>query len=185
MKHCKTSTAQWRQAGVLAGGLLAGSIALAGSAHVHGEARLEAVQEGQTLALHLEAPLEVLLGFEHQPANRAQQEAVDALAATLKQPERLFVLPAAAHCQPRPVRLVSPVLATEQKSPGPKPQEVQHLDMEADYQWQCGQTGQLREFSLAPLFVRFQRLRQLRLDYVGPRAQHSQTLSAKQPVFRW
>lgn len=144
--------------------------------HVHGTARLEIVVDGDRLAIHLEAPLDSLLGFEHAPRTAAERRAVTELRARLLAPGRLFVLAAAAGCTAAVPELVSPLFA-EKAAAG-------HLDLDADYRWQCARPQALRAVS-SRLFAEFVRLRELRVDFVGPGGQRSAHLSAEQPEFTW
>ncbi|HIZ50807.1 MAG TPA: DUF2796 domain-containing protein, partial [Candidatus Pseudomonas excrementavium] len=65
------------------------------AAHQHGVGTLDIVIEGQQLLLELSTPAGDLLGFEHAPRNQAQRDQLDTLMSTLRQPEKLFTLPAA------------------------------------------------------------------------------------------
>jgi len=53
-------------------------------AHVHGEAVLSLVLEGETLTAELRAPLANIVGFEHAPQTDGQRAALDAAYDTLR-----------------------------------------------------------------------------------------------------
>ena len=72
------------------------AVAGPGHAHVHGQARLEVVLDGPVLAIALESPLDGIVGFEHSPRTAAQKQAAAQALAALKDPARLFALPAEA-----------------------------------------------------------------------------------------
>lgn len=67
-------------------------------AHEHGVSTLKVAQENQILLFELEAPGNDIVGFEHAPENDAQRSAVEAALSQFKQPEAIFILPAAAQC---------------------------------------------------------------------------------------
>jgi hypothetical protein len=150
--------------------------ALAAPPHVHGVAHLEIAIEGPTLAIHLETPLDGLLGFEHAPHDAAERQAVSTMRATLAQPERLFALPAAAACQAGNPQLASPIFDDHAASG--------HLDLDADYRWQCANPAALRAVDTR-LFAEFPRFRKIKVELVGPDGQKSGELSAQQPRFAW
>lgn len=149
---------------------------LAGPAHVHGEARLEVVLDGEALALRFESPLDGLLGFERAPRTAAEKQAVQAMKGRLEDPARLFSLPSEAGCTAQAPTLASPVFA-DKAAEG-------HLDLEADYRWQCRQPAALRGIETR-LFAEFPRLKRIKVDFVGPAGQKSGRLSPQQRRFAW
>ena len=152
------------------------SVAYAAPPHVHGEAQLEIVQEGNTLSIHLESPAESLLGFEHPPRSPAETQAVAKLKATLGQSDTLFTLTESARCRALPVRLTSPLWSG--------PAAGHHADVDADFGWQCAEMPRLRDFrtSLLSLFPRLQRLK---VTFVGQDGQKSAVLTPGQARFAW
>lgn len=80
------------------------------AAHEHGAARLDVAVEGSTVEISLESPLANALPFEHAPRNAAQRQAVQNMAATLRQAENIFVFPKSAQCRSKNVTLESEVL---------------------------------------------------------------------------
>ena len=65
-------------------------------AHEHGAARLNVALDGKRLELF--SPAMNLLGFEHAPANAADEAKIASARSQLEQPQALFGLPAAAGC---------------------------------------------------------------------------------------
>ncbi|MEK9704254.1 MAG: DUF2796 domain-containing protein, partial [Deltaproteobacteria bacterium] len=53
-------------------------------AHVHGEAKLNIVFEGQELLIELRSPSYNLVGFEHEPKTKNQHELVENTIELLK-----------------------------------------------------------------------------------------------------
>src|SRR5690606_10682377 len=82
--------------------------AAAQHAHEHGVAELRVALEGSTLLVEFESPLANLVGFEHAARSEAEQAAMAGLEKTLRAPQGLFVLPAAAGCVLKEVELELP-----------------------------------------------------------------------------
>ena len=59
-------------------------------AHVHGEAELQIVLEGQALQIQLKSPAANLVGFEHAPRNDEQKDKVKDAQAALNDAGALF-----------------------------------------------------------------------------------------------
>ncbi|MFC5770450.1 DUF2796 domain-containing protein [Thauera sinica] len=152
------------------------SPAWAAPAHVHGEARLEIAVDGNTLAIHLETPLDGLLGFERAPRSPAERQAVTAMRTTLEQPDRLFRIVPEAGCEAQAPQLESPIF---EGSAGDG-----HLDLDADYRWQCARPSALRGIDTT-LFAEFPRLKRIEVEFVGPAGQRSGRLTPARPRFAW
>lgn len=152
-------------------------IAQAAPAHVHGEARLEVSVDREQLVIALESPLDSLLGFEHAPRNAAERQAVQAMAAKLKQASQIFVLSAAAQCVSTGVELESPVLGGKSEPGG-------HNDLDARYTWRCAKPEALRDIATG-LFADFPRLQRITVEFAGPQGQRAGRLEARNPRFRW
>jgi len=152
-------------------------LAQAAPAHRHGEAELDVALEGDTLHILLTGPLEALVGFERAPRSEAERRALNAMAQTLRDAERMFALPAQAGCSAAGVTLDSPVLDGQPVSGG-------HADMAAHYHLKCKEAGALRELRTG-LFEAFPRLGKIKLQFVGPDGQRAATLTRKNPRFAW
>ena len=66
-------------------------------AHVHGEAELTLVLEGNALEMSLESPAVNIVGFEHKAATAEQAHAVEEAEALLKSAQKLFTF-SGTHC---------------------------------------------------------------------------------------
>lgn len=148
----------------------------AGPAHVHGEAKLEISIEGNTLAIQFASPLDGLLGFERAPRTVAEKQAVQTMKTTLENSARIFSLPPEAGCTAQPARITSPVLG-DKAAAG-------HLDLDADYRWQCTKPAALRAIDTR-LFAEFPRLQRIKVDFAGPTGQKSGRLTPPQARFAW
>jgi hypothetical protein len=175
---------------------LAGLPAQAADPHVHGLAHLSVAVDGGQVQIQLESPLDGLLGFENEPRNARQREAVRAMAARLHQADKLLVLTAAAGCQLTQVDLrsaalpaellpaktaASPVTATDST----KTATDAHGDMEASFSFTCSQPAALKSLTLKPLFAAFPGLRQIDTQLAAGNKQSAAKLTAKSPGLTW
>ena len=159
--------------------LLLGAFALLGNAyaHVHGEAQLEILQEGEQLTLNLHSPLDGLVGFERAPRTAAEKETARKAKEKLTQGEAVFAFSAAAQCRLQDVSINAPVLDGQAAQKG-------HADLSASYRFQCAQASALREINTR-LFKEFPRLHKIKAAYVGPNGQHGATLTRSKPALAW
>lgn len=159
--------------------LISPLLCIAAEPHVHGVATLQIAVDGKLLQLHLESPLDSLLGFEHMPRTAQQKSAVKAMEEQLKRAEKLFYPSPKAGCSLKSVSLESPVLKAE------KHQEAHdHADLDGDFVFACTHPEALRELEVQ-LFDAFPGLRQLKTEAATPRGQKAATLTPKQRKIRW
>lgn len=161
---------------VLLLGLILSWPVLPAPAHVHGEAKLDITIDGNILAIHLETPLDGLLGFERSARTPVEKQAVRDMKTILEQPDRLFLIAREAECTALAPRIESPVFDTK---PGDG-----HLDLDADYRWQCAKPSALRDLNTR-LFGEFPRLKRITIQFVGPSGQKSGRLTPAQSRFAW
>lgn len=145
-------------------------LAQAAPPHVHGTARLEITLEQQRLEIALDSPLDNLLGFEHAPRTRKEQETLAAARARLQDPAEVFTLTAEAQCVPQPA-----TVDFQHDADG-------HGEVEAQYVWQCAQPQALQAITLR-LFAHFPRLRHVDVEFVGESGQKAGKLNAKAARF--
>jgi len=192
---------------ILAALLLPTSMTLiAGEAHVHGQARIEIVLEGDILSIRLESPLDNLLGFERAPRNERERKAVKRMAAHLNDSATQFQPSPAAGCMPLDSRLEAPALgkdfptppANTTASPGgqskansaekpAKPQthaEEEHGELTATWRFRCAQPLVLRDLKVR-LFAAFPGLQRIDAVALTEKGQSAARLSASQPQLRW
>lgn len=168
---------------ILPAWLGAATPALAGDAHVHGEAHLAVAVDGPTLTLMLESPADSLLGFEHAPRNDQERAAVTRLKETLSRPAELFVPTPAAGCAPSGTKLESALFDAGHQHGHDEP-GAEHTDVEAEYVFRCARPGELAGLEVR-LFDRFDGLGKLKAEVVGPRGQKAATLGPKQRTLSW
>ena len=160
-------------------------VATAQGAHVHGRASLEVVQDGQRLSIRFDSPLDSLTGFERAPRTDQERKALEKAAATLREPARLFGLPAAAGCTPGGVELTSRALAAvDGASKHTTAKHEAHGDMEAGYAFSCTNPEALDSIEVR-LFKVFPRIKMIDLAFSGAKGQKAARLTAKQARFDW
>lgn len=158
---------------VVALGVVPAAGALAQHAHEHGVAELRIALDGPTVLVEFESPLVNLLGFEHAPRSDAEKAAMAALEDTLRAPERLFALPAAAGCSLEEVELELPGAAQhaghdhEHDSHG-HGHEDEHADAYAVWEYVCTTPPGAVEVTVIEAFPA---IRVLRSEVAGPRGQ--------------
>lgn len=150
-------------------------------AHVHGVAKLEVAVDGSRIDLHLESPLEALLGFEHAPRTEKEKAAVARMHTTLKQAERLFVPTAAAGCRLVSVQVEAAVLEAGHKG---HDHHDEHGDLDADFHFTCAQPGKLTGMEVR-LADAFPRMRRVDAQVVSGRGQSATRLTAKMRFLSW
>ena len=109
--------------------------AQAAKPHLHGIAKLDIAVEANKLSLHLDSPLDNILGFERGPRTDAERKQVDAAVARLKDAASMFRIDPAAQCMPAKVELASAALKLGQ--PDPAEAESGHADIDANFDFDC------------------------------------------------
>jgi hypothetical protein len=158
-------------------------------------------QEGATLSLQLESPLDNLLGFEHAPGNPAEEEKAKRMSATLRAADRLFAPTPAAGCKLEKVTLESSALTAEllgetedaaeheheHEHGAPHEHEDEdegHADLDAAWEFHCAHPEALRGVEIR-LFQSFPGLHTLKVQAATPRGQRGATLTPKNRTLTW
>ncbi|MDR1349902.1 MAG: DUF2796 domain-containing protein [Zoogloeaceae bacterium] len=179
--------------GLLGAGHAPSVLAQEHAAHVHGVARLDVAIEGATLSLQLESPLDNLLGFEHAPANQAEEDQVKRMSAKLRAADRLFAPTSAAGCKPEKVTLESSALDAEllgetgdehETDAHEHEDEAGHADLDALWQFHCARPEALQSVEIR-LFRDFSGLRELEVQAVTPKGQRGATLTPEKRILTW
>lgn len=178
--------------------LLTSTPLLAGEAHVHGQAQLEIVVEGDLLSIRFESPLDNLLSFERAPRNERERQAVRRMATQLRDGAALLQPSPAAECLLLDTRLDAPVLGSELLSPPAKdaPGETvqppvkqthandEHAELSATWRFRCARPAELQDLTLN-LFKTFKGLHRIDAVAIGKKGQRATRLTARQPQIRW
>ncbi len=161
-------------------------------AHEHGAARLNAALDGKRLELELISPAMNLLGFEHAPANAADEAKIASVRSQLEQPQALFGLPAAAGCSVSEQQLAGELLGSahagyqrgdqhdhkqEHKHDHDDHEAAGHSDIEAHYQFDCSNPEALRALELKGLFESFPGTEKIQVQLIGPNGQQGAELT--------
>lgn len=149
-------------------------------AHVHGVVTLDVAVDASTLGIHLEAPADSLLGFEHRPRTAAQKQAVAQLQQRLREAAQWLRPNAEAGCQLREATVESALFETTAPAKG---QEDEHADIDADYRFECRQPQALATLDLG-LFDAFPRMQRIDVQIAGPKGQSKATLKRPDKTLR-
>ncbi|OWQ85657.1 hypothetical protein CDN99_21475 [Roseateles aquatilis] len=151
-------------------------------AHEHGVIRVDVVVDGDQLTVALEAPLDSLLGFEHQPRTDAEKAATQRMLTRMRDGATLWRPAPEAGCRFESARLDSALItaptdgARANKTPADGASEAgKHMDLDASYTFRCAQPARLNSLSHT-LFRDFPRLQRLEVQIAGPKGQRKRTL---------
>jgi hypothetical protein len=150
------------------------------AAHVHGVAKLEVAVDGAALHVHLESPLEALLGFEHAPRGDKERAEVARMRRALAQGDNLFVPTAAARCKFVSVQVEAPSLEAQPPASG----QQAHADLDADFSFTCAQPGQLTGMEVR-LADTFPGMRRVDAQVVSAKGQSAAKLTSKMRYLSW
>lgn len=105
-------------------------------AHQHGVAAVKVTLQERQLAVVIEGPAEIIVGFEHAPGSDAQERAVRRARQQLNDQQSLFAVSAAARCEPRRRQITIDL--------SPPGTGDTHSEFAAEYRWRCTVPGELR-----------------------------------------
>ncbi len=142
-------------------------------AHVHGEAQLEVVIDGDGVNLDLLMPLDAAVGFERAPRNEKEKAALLAAEQTLRDAASLWRPTPAAQCAPQSVEVRMPAFDASG-----------HADVEARYRFRCANPAALKGIDTT-LFKPFKRLYRIETRRIGPVGQGAQRLSPNRSTLAW
>lgn len=170
--------------------------------HEHGTGELRVAIAGGDVEVELEGPAANFIGFEYQPSTAAEQKALDAALATLREPGQLLGWPAAAGC-----RLVSAdVTPPDYGAAGEAGHhddggeddhgedhdadghdahagDEGHSEFAALYVYRCSSPGALDALRVS-VFERFPGTRRLNAGVAGPGGQTGATLTPAATVLK-
>lgn len=150
-------------------------------AHVHGLVRLDVAIDAKTLTVQLEAPLDSLLGFEHRPRTAAQKQAAEALLKQMNDGAALIRPEAGALCKATRATVESEAL---QAAPAAGGKEEEHADLDASFEFTCGQPDKLASIDIGPFFDAFKRIQKIEVQVAGPQGQFKQALKRADRTLR-
>lgn len=148
-------------------------------AHAHGVAKLEVAVDGANLSLHLETPLDGLLGFERAPRNDKERAVAAEMRRKLADAGKLFLPTTAARCTLKSVQIDAPTLDAK-----PATGNDEHADLDADFLFTCAQPGKLTGMDVR-LFQAFPDMRRIDAQVVSAKGQKATRLSSKMRFLSW
>jgi len=164
--------------------------AVAAHAHVHGQAKLDLAIEGAAVAIHIDSPLDSLLGFEHPPYTQTQVESAQAMAAKLRAAQTLFVTSPAAGCKLTGVKIDSEPIPAAILAGGtarpvkPGKPTSEHDDIDVDIHFICAKPENLHQIDVR-LFDAFTHLHRVDVQMISPRGQTALRLTPDQRMLAW
>ncbi len=134
-----------------------------GHAHEHGKGRLEISVAANQAIGKLKIPLEALVGFERAPKTEAETNTINTMNQKLQSPGAFFVANKDAECSPK---LISSTIVRDQAG--------KHADLDYQFDLNCAKLSSLKQLRIG-LFSEYKRLKEIRVESVGPWGQKSVT----------
>ena len=165
-------------------------------AHVHGEATLNLVIDGNEFLLELESPAANLLGFEHAPQNQAQKQQLKKTQSLLSNVDSLVEL-GGLNCQLVSAEIEMPY--ADHKSDHHDSHDghqnkhddhhkkhhdteaAEHSEIHAQYSLNCQTPKQIEQLNI-PLFQHFPGLEKLQVMWINGNQQGVSRLTANHSV---
>ena len=145
------------------------------AAHVHGQAALNMVISGDMVMAAFHSPLDNLLGFEHQPATEAQQQAYQALLDSLQDVNAIFRLNG-GDCELASVQINDPFAKASAQHA--------HHELDAEYTLNCTDSTAIIGMQ-TDLFATYPRLQKIDVQLIRDAGQSAFTLTEKQAAQQW
>jgi ABC-type nickel/cobalt efflux system permease component RcnA len=155
--------------------------------HVHGQAELTVAIDQHTIEVHLNAPAESLLGFEHQVQSEQEVAQVIALQKHVAQPDSVFNFDN-KYCQ-----IISQNIDTgdllrsvqDHKHHTHDSHQSDHAEININYTYRCENTEHIK-LARVQLFDHYRGLKQIRAMWITPNQQASVLLTPlnKEIIFK-
>lgn len=179
---------KWLMAAMFLWAGTASSFVFAHGKHVHGEAEMNVVLDGNELIVEVHGPLDGFLGFEHMPKNETQKKALLDMTGILQQGGTLFSMNPEAACSYTSgavrIRQGKKVFDPAMLQTFSSAKKGGHLNLDASYSFTCKNPDSLRIVTVQ-LFERFNRLQKLETKAVLPKRQAAAVLTPRQPTLSW
>jgi len=150
------------------------------SAHQHGVVVLDIAWSNQQLAIELHSPADNILGFEHEPKNKQQQQSLTNSLLVLKQANTLFALSTEAKCTLSDVQIETPFASEEEHKHNEHEEHEEHeehTDISALYSYHCLLAQHLKRISLDGLFKHFPNIETVKVQWVTEQKQSAKILN--------
>lgn len=145
------------------------------AAHVHGLAALNMVISNDMVMAAFLSPLDNLLGFEHQPLTKEQQQAYQALRDSLQDVNAIFKL-TGGDCELASVQIHDPFAEGAAQHA--------HKGLAAEYTLNCADSTAINGLQ-TDLFSVYPRLQKIDVQLIRDAGQSAFTLTAKQTAQQW
>ncbi len=178
------------------------------SAHVHGFVSINLAIDDEKLQIEFVSPAESIVGFEYEPSTATERKAVVDAIALLRNPAKLFVLPAGAGCELHEVEAERHVeddheehAEHEEHKEHEEDEHAKHgedgedehahedsgvgeshSEFHAHYHFDCKNT--VIETIELRLFETWPRIEEVRVQALTPRGQVGDNIGASDPVIR-
>ena len=157
-------------------------------AHVHGVVETNIAQDGEHLLFEITAPGSDVVGFEHAPKNKEQEQLLEQAIAKLKIPNAIFSLPESANCEVSDIH-VSHNMKSEDHDDHDhhdddshhEEHQGEHGEFTAQYEYHCETMSELNQIE-TQWFSVFSHTQKMTVQYLGNSGQKAATLTAKKAV---
>ena len=173
------------------------------SAHVHGFAEINLAIDNEELQIELVAPADSIVGFEYDPTTATERKAVADAIALLRNPEKLFALPASAGCKLHEVEAERHADGEHAKHDEHEDEHEEHAkhdehddehaheesdesenhsEFHAHYHFDCSKPA-IEEIGLR-LFETWPKIEEVRVQALTPTGQTGGNIKASSPIIR-
>ncbi|RYU45219.1 DUF2796 domain-containing protein [Aliivibrio finisterrensis] len=161
-------------------------------AHVHGVVETNIAQDGDHLLFEITAPGSDVVGFEHAPKNKEQEQLLEQAIAKLKKPNAIFSLPESANCKISEVHVSHSMKHADHADHDHdshdhdddshhEEHQSEHGEFTAQYEYHCETISELNQVE-TQWFTLFSHTKKITVQYLGDSGQKAATLTAKKAV---
>ncbi|RYU66023.1 DUF2796 domain-containing protein [Aliivibrio finisterrensis] len=163
-------------------------------AHVHGVVETNIAQDGDHLLFEITAPGSDVVGFEHAPKNKEQEQLLEQAIAKLKKPNAIFSLPESANCKISEVHVSHSMKHADHDHDSHdhdkhdhdddshhEEHQSEHGEFTAQYEYHCETISELNQVE-TQWFTLFSHTKKITVQYLGDSGQKAATLTAKKAV---
>ncbi len=150
--------------------------------HEHGGGELNLAMESNEIQIELRMPAMNIVGFEHQPNNQEQKDAIQKALKILNDANQLFALAPDARCLVKKSKAITTAIE-EDHNEGENEEEIHdeeetHSEFHGSYLFSCESPKELTTLQVK-LFDLFKNIEELDVQIVKQGEQTSQELTAK------
>jgi hypothetical protein len=162
---------------------IAATSAVAESAHVHGEGRVNIAIDGDSFLMLLESPGADIVGFEHAARSADEKSAVTTAIAQLSDPVRLLRFDPDANCEIIEANAEVSFEEEEHEEQEEHDHEESHGSFVAEYEFACADMDAL-DFIEFTYFKQFANAQSLDIVIIDGSGQRSVEIDRANPVLR-